>query len=178
MDKLRARRPTYTPRTGFAWPISDPSLPEEGRKTTDEDEESEKPSPTQMETDEQLPDETDVQAGARKIATPGDGKKRQNNMLLFNAMRTTALHANQSFTIPAAAAEKPVEDAPPPAAEASTRLSPTPAPIPPRVPTPKSASSAPTPQEPLPARGLPGAGKKKKKRTYYRRTMTLCYLQS
>ena len=164
MDTLRARRPTYTPRTGFVWPISDPSLPEDGKKRDGEDE-SERPSPTPDEA-QAIPDTTETEAEAatsKSAPSVGDGKRRQNNMLLFNAMRTTAMHANQSFTLPVTAAEKPAIETP---VEGTTRSSPTPAPVvPQRVPTPKSASSAPTPQDIQPAKGLPGAGKKKKKRT-------------
>jgi len=160
MDTLRTRRPTYTPRTGFVWPISDPTLPEDGKKhdgdTEGDAEQCQGQSPAES---DELPDDSVTK---RKTTPPvGDGKKRQNNMLLFNAMRTTALHANQSFTLPPTAAEKTVVESP---VAGTGRSSPTPAPpVPQRAATPKSASSAPTPQEPV--KGQPGAGKKKKKRT-------------
>ncbi|TCD70665.1 Mediator of RNA polymerase II transcription subunit 6 [Steccherinum ochraceum] len=167
LDTLRTRRPVYTPRTGFVWPISDPSLPEDGKKRDEEAEDSTTVSTEPVansEDTEIVPSESDA-APKRKSTTGGDGKKRQNNMLLFNAMRTTALHSNQSFTLPASAAEKSAAEETP-VVEGTVRSSPTPsAPAPPRAATPKSASSAPTPQETQPPKGLPGAGKKKKKRT-------------
>ncbi|THH23110.1 hypothetical protein EUX98_g8069 [Antrodiella citrinella] len=162
MDTLRARRPTYTPRTGFVWPISDPSLPEDGKKPDgDVREDAEEAAGQAPAESEALPENDPTK---RKYATPaGDGKKRQNNMLLYNAMRTTAVHANQSFTLPSTAAEKTMVETP---VTATGESVPTPMPPAPQRPaTPKSATSAPTPQESQPVKGQPGAGKKKKKRT-------------
>ncbi|KAH8100468.1 MED6-domain-containing protein [Cristinia sonorae] len=160
MNILRTSRPTYTPRTGYVWPISDPTLPEDGKKRSGEEDDA---NPTAAAADETVDESVSLDASSKRKAAIGDGKKRQNNMLLFNAMRTTALHANQSFTLPATVLDKPPVDSP--VQPETRRTSPAPAPGPPRPPTPKSATSAPSPQEAQPTKGQPGAGKKKKKRT-------------
>lgn len=52
MDTLRTRRPVYTPRTGFVWPISDAAASlEESKKRDGEEEESAAPTET-AETEE------------------------------------------------------------------------------------------------------------------------------
>ena len=79
-------------------------------------------------------------------------------MLLLNAMRTTAVHAHQSFQLPAAPSEETVPETP--ATGTVGRSSVTPAPALGGVAT-RAPSIAPTPQEPV--KGPPGGGKKKKK---------------
>ncbi|KAL1951801.1 hypothetical protein VTO73DRAFT_950 [Trametes versicolor] len=153
LDTLRSHRPTYTPRTGFVWPIVEPPATDAAASKKRAAAEGE-PVPA-AEVPEDLSSERGLPAG------PADAKRQQNNMLLFNAMRTTAFHAHESFQLPAAPSEESVPETP--ATATAGRSSMTPAPVP-RGTTPKGASNAPTPQEP-PARGPPGGGKKKKKRT-------------
>ena len=99
-------------------------------------------------------------SSARTIPTAAsnDTKRQQNNMLLLNAMRTTAVHARESFQLPAALSEETVPETP--ATATAGRSSVTPAPAPGGIAT-RAPSIAPTPQEST--RGLPGGGKKKKK---------------
>lgn len=132
------------------WPIMDPSLAE-GSKKRDTDEGL--PS-----TDDQ-PD-TPTPAVKRKVGSSASGSnKQQNNMLLLNAMRTTAIHSNTSFS--AHALEINVEGSSTETPH-DVRSSATPAPTATRAGTPKGAVGTSTSQEP-PAKGLAGAGKKKRK---------------
>ena len=150
LDILRTHRPAYTPRTGFVWPIVEPSSGNSSaaKKRTQDGE----PAPDTQETEEV--------AGTRGLATASsDTKRQQNNMLLFNAMSTTAVHAHQSFQLPVLASEENVPETP--AAATVGRSSVTPAPGPGGVAT-RAPSIAPTPQEA--PKGPPGGGKKKKKR--------------
>ncbi|KAF8350197.1 MED6-domain-containing protein [Amanita rubescens] len=135
LDTLRKYRPDYTPRTGFAWPIVDPSVSEEKKKTEDE----EASSISDAETTTEIP--------ARK-----DNKRRQqNNLLLLNAMRTTAAHMK---TLPpsnnlSSAAEGPV----PSSTVLSTR------PLSPSTPAPTSSRGA-TPHPSLGASAPAAEGQK------------------
>ncbi|OBZ79849.1 Mediator of RNA polymerase II transcription subunit 6 [Grifola frondosa] len=98
LDILRSHRPAYTPRTGFVWPIVEPAETSKKRGR-----------------DEDAGDAEDVEdlSGARKLpASPSDTKKHQNSMLLFNAMRTTAVHASASFTLPSVSSEGVAADTP------------------------------------------------------------------
>ncbi|KJA26050.1 hypothetical protein HYPSUDRAFT_64261 [Hypholoma sublateritium FD-334 SS-4] len=141
LDSLRKHRPDYTPRTGFVWPITDPTLSEETSKKG-------------AEAESTLMDATgDPQVPPEKRA---DAPKRQkNNMLLLNAMRTTAAHSEMSFT--ASSVALPAENEPDTPVTTTIRSSATPAPI------PQESSRALVYQDG--PKGLPGAGKKKKKRT-------------
>lgn len=154
LDTLREHRPNYTPRTGFIWPVVDVSTSgtnQDGRKrgTTEEPE------------------------SAVPKAIP-ERQKQQNNMLLLNAMRTTAAHSSVSFT----AAQQALASSE--SATLATSAADTPAthsqkdatPAPPstRRPTPKRIGSDPaladtaeTVAPPQPIKGLPGQGKKKRK---------------
>ncbi|KAI0076290.1 MED6-domain-containing protein [Panus rudis PR-1116 ss-1] len=147
LDTLRSHRPTYTPRTGFVWPIveGDTASQEANKRGA-------------------VP-ENEKSAGLEGMAASKTNgvKKRQNHTLLWNAMRTTALHASQSFALPSNDSEPGIPETP--IAGTNSRTSPTPASMPPRAVTPKTSSSAPTPQEAPPVKGPPGGGKKKKKRT-------------
>ena len=87
-------------------------------------------------------------------------------MLLLNAMRTTAVHARESFQLPAALSEETVPETP--AAATVARSSATPAPGPGGLAT-RASSIAPTPQEAN--KGPPGGGKKKKKREFRHSTL-------
>jgi len=154
LDTLRAHRPDYTPRTGFVWPIMDPSLT---------DDTSKKPA-----ADEELPSrdnehETPTPSAKRKMGSILNvSKKQQNNMLLLNAMMTTVVHSNTSFS--SRALETGTESAATETPHIGVRSSTTPVPAATRGGTPKGVASAPTPQEP--ATKVPaGGGKKKRKRT-------------
>ncbi|KAI0670187.1 MED6 mediator sub complex component-domain-containing protein [Trametes maxima] len=153
LDTLRTHRPAYTPRTGFVWPIAEPPATDAAASKKRAAAEGEPAAAAEEPRD--LPGERSLAASA------SDSKRQQNTMLLFNAMRTTAVHAHESFQLPAAASEEAVPETP--ATATAGRSSVTPAPVP-RGATPKGPSNAPTPQEP-PAKGPPGGGKKKKKRT-------------
>jgi hypothetical protein len=81
-------------------------------------------------------------------------RKQQNNFLLLNAMRATAMHSNMSFSD--SSLTQPVDIPEPETPGTATMRS--------------SATPAPTPQEPKPStsqeppvKGQPGAGKKKRK---------------
>ncbi|OCH96685.1 MED6-domain-containing protein [Obba rivulosa] len=151
LDILRSHRPVYTPRTGFAWPIAEPASKDSKKRGLDED----------TQPAEDIPGLSGPPQKRRETSSP---ERQENSLLLLNAMRTTAIHANQSFIVPSAVSESSVPETPAPAA--GPRASVTPAPNLVRGVTPKRASNAPTPQEPPPpAKGAPGAGKKKKKRT-------------
>ncbi|KAI0823053.1 MED6-domain-containing protein [Trametes gibbosa] len=171
LDTLRSQRPAYTPRTGFVWPIAEPPASTTDTATSKKRAAEGSPVPA-AESSEVLPPEDlastpssserglAAATGALESAESSSSSRRQQNtMLLFNAMRTTALHAHESFQLPAAPSEEAVPETP--ATVTAGRLSATPAPVP-RGTTPKGPSNAPTPQEP-PARGPPGGGKKKKK---------------
>lgn len=145
LDILRAHRPAYTPRTGFVWPIMD-AISTDRKKIDDDDD---------------APPEEEPQAKRPKIAPYGTTKKQQNSMLLFNAMRTTTVHANMSFSLPASS-ESIVTDTP--AAGTGSRSSVTPAPVPRTTATPKPTAVLPATQDALPTKGPPGGGKKKRKR--------------
>ncbi|KAJ3490517.1 hypothetical protein NLI96_g1396 [Meripilus lineatus] len=80
-------------------------------------------------------------------------------------MRTTAIHANQSFTPLVVTSEETTAETPAPESVHRSSATPAPASQPPRGTTPKVVMNTPTPQE-APTRGLPGAGKKKKKRGF------------
>jgi mediator of RNA polymerase II transcription subunit 6 len=156
LDTLRAHRPDYTPRTGFVWPIMDSSLADDASKKRGVD--GELPS-VDGQHDESAP------STKRKVTSVLNvSKKQQNNMLLLNAMKTTAVHSNTSFST--RALETRSESAPPETPHAGTgmRSSATPAPTATRGGTPKVAASAPTPQEPS-AKAPAVGGKKKRKKT-------------
>lgn len=99
------------------------------------------------------------QSESQKPALTASGpKKQQNNVLMYNAMRTTAFHSKNSFS--SSVSVRDGESVPP--ESLGIRSSATPAPAVTRAATP---ASGPTPQDTLPPKGAPGAGKKKKKRT-------------
>ncbi|KZV68668.1 MED6-domain-containing protein [Peniophora sp. CONT] len=137
LDKLSSRRPDYTPRTGFAWPITEASEDAKKRRAADRTEESVPP-----------PDATPAESQPEKEKVPGskDVTKTSNFGLLFNAMATTARHSEKLAQEKAALAAAP----PPPS------VAPTPAP---------TLAATPAPSTPAPIDTQQGvAGKKKKKR--------------
>ncbi|KAF5377514.1 hypothetical protein D9615_005133 [Tricholomella constricta] len=149
LDTLRSHRPDYTPRTGFVWPITDPSLPTESTKKRTADDDI-------IHADEGT---SSIASMKRKVPiSPGAPKRKQNNMLLLNAMRATAAHSKMSLassTFAASAENLPLAT--------HIRSSATPGPSSSQATTPKIVQNAPTPQEP--AKAPAGGGKKKRKRT-------------
>lgn len=136
LDVLRKHRPDYTPRTGFVWPIMDPSVIEAHKRESE--------ASADAETDSAVPQE-------KRAGIP---KRQQNNMLLMHAMNTTAAHSKMSFTTSAA---QNIENAGPETPITTTiRSSATPAPVPQetglKVAAPQEATKGPT-----------AGGKKKKK---------------
>ncbi|KAH7883846.1 MED6-domain-containing protein [Phlebopus sp. FC_14] len=152
LDVLRKYRPDYTARTGFIWPIMDPSLSDDSSK---------------KQSSQEVPPDTGVYIDPstfekeRHNAGPGGLKKQQNNMLMLHAMRTTAMHSNTTLPSRAMADnESSVPDAQ--AIGSSQRSSVTPAPAT-RGTSPK-VLTAPTTQDNAPTKGSAGGGKRKKKR--------------
>lgn len=145
LDTLRQHRPAYTPRTGFIWPIMEPSTADTSKKRALDAGDDAQASKALTETSSKP---ANTQAASR------GGKRKQNNMLMFNAMRTTALHANKAFTLPTAVSDGPVPETP--ASATAGRSSATPAPSQ-RDGTPKPS------QDTASAKGSVGGAKKKKK---------------
>ncbi|PSR80735.1 hypothetical protein PHLCEN_2v6651 [Hermanssonia centrifuga] len=157
LDTLRSHRPAYTPRTGFIWPIKEAPASEDSKKRSLEEvtDETQPPQPPEGLVDS---------SQKRKLTVTLGHKKRQNNVLLVNAMRTTAVHSTKSFSIPTALSESVVADTP--ASATAGRSSATPAPITQRGATPKLPPGSTAPQETASAKGPLIGGKKKKKREY------------
>ncbi|KAI0050666.1 MED6-domain-containing protein [Auriscalpium vulgare] len=157
LDILRSYRPDYTPRTGFTWPIAESSTTEPEKKRRPDD--SAPPADADPELAESLEKE--------KASLAGGSKKLQNTALLLNAMRTTGVHTSQTFDRHAQQITD-VDAAETPAAATAPRSSVTPAPASAAAQsaTPQASSStAPVPQDSQAVKGVPGAGKRKKKRT-------------
>ena len=151
LDMLRQHRPAYTPRTGFAWPIKE--APAENKKRG-ADPEAQEAQPGEASL-------TDTSA-KRPASSSTPSKKRQNNMLLMNAMRTTAAHARQSFVLPTAASDSTIPGTP--ATGTAGRSSTTPAPsVAQRAATPKIASAQAAPPETAATKGQPPKKKRKRK---------------
>ncbi|KAG5715253.1 Mediator of RNA polymerase II transcription subunit 6 [Termitomyces sp. T112] len=148
LDILRSHRPDYTPRTGFVWPIADPSLMTENNKKRGQD-------------DDTVTVDENVSSSKQKVlSSPGEPKRQENNMLLLNAMRATAAHSQMSLASStfAASVEAAHEETP----TTHVRSSVTPGPSS-QGATPKVLQSVPASQEPVKA--PVGGGKKKRKRT-------------
>ena len=151
---LRQHRPAYTPRTGFVWPIREAATADDSKKRDAVD--------TPLESQEGEGSLPAIQPKKKIQVTAGGVKKRQNIMLLANAMRTTAIHASQSFTLPTAVSqESNVPDTP--LSASAPRSSATPAPAAqvnatPRLPGPSTS------QDIISGKSSSGTGKKKKKR--------------
>ncbi|KAG6910576.1 hypothetical protein DXG01_009527 [Tephrocybe rancida] len=151
LDILRSHRPDYTPRTGFVWPITDPSLSSESTKKRVQDDDT-------MTADE---GPSSIASLKRKVLnSPGEPKRQQNNSLLLNAMRATAAHSKMSLASSAFAAGVDTVQAETPATHIRSSITPGPSS---QAATPKVLQTAPTPQEP--AKAPAGTGKKKRKRT-------------
>ncbi|KAK7064532.1 MED6-domain-containing protein [Favolaschia claudopus] len=151
LDILRNRRPDYIPRTGFVWPIVDPAVQSDDLKKKVSGEESAATTTT---------NESRSVSEAPEISKPKIPPRLQNSLLLTNAMRATALHLQSKTVLPTSLAEPNVETIPETPLSQGVRNSATPAPAPAaKTPVVRQVS-----QEP-PSRALPGAGKKKRKRT-------------
>ncbi|KAF7320024.1 MED6-domain-containing protein [Mycena kentingensis (nom. inval.)] len=148
LDILRSRRPDYIPRTGFVWPILDTS--------TTSDDPKKKFTASEEGQPQGAASDAPATEGSSKTKVP---QRQQNSMLLMNAMRATALHSKTAFSAHVLAATNAESVLEPPAA--ATRKSATPVP-PTSAKTPTTA--APIVSDP-PVKSLPGAGKKKRKRT-------------
>ncbi|THV06069.1 MED6-domain-containing protein [Dendrothele bispora CBS 962.96] len=150
LDILRTHRPDYTPRTGFVWPIVDPSISDDSNKRQD--------SITSLTTQDISAEPTTKVQATNQSGTP---KRQQNNALLMNAMRATAAHSPVSLSTSALARTAESVPPEPPAGPSTTRNSVTPVPTVSRVSTPK----IPTQEPAIAAKSAPGGGKKKRKRT-------------
>ncbi|PPQ62782.1 hypothetical protein CVT24_000476 [Panaeolus cyanescens] len=144
LDILRRHRPDYTPRTGFVWPITDPSL--SNQEEGDKKKESESGLPTEQDSSV-----SGVQLQERRTENP---KRTQNNMLLMNAMAATAAHSKTSFTT-----NQPTESNPPDTPVTTTmRSSATPAP---------QDLSAKSSMASIPPEGAKAQKKKKKRKSFF-----------
>jgi mediator of RNA polymerase II transcription subunit 6 len=141
LDILCKHRPDYTPRTGFVWPITDPSIEDPTKRQAAEGEFS----LTESET-------TEVANDNRKEAP----KRQQNNWLLMNAMRTTAAHSKMSFSSSFVQTTDNLAAVADTSAATTMRSSPTPA--------PEQVLKVPSISQ-EPSKGPVGSGKKKRKRT-------------
>ncbi|KAG1757289.1 MED6-domain-containing protein [Suillus lakei] len=150
LDILRINRPDYTPRTGFIWPITDQAMSDDTSKKWGAEDSATAAGETEISTSQ-------PESQKSTLMTSGP-KKQQNNMLMYNAMRSTAFHSKIAFSSSTSARDG--ESVPP--ESLGIRSSATPAPAVTRAATP---ASGPTSLDTLPLKGAPGAGKKKKKRT-------------
>jgi mediator of RNA polymerase II transcription subunit 6 len=165
LDILRKYKPDYTPRTGFAWPITDTmektgSGGDASKKHTDDS------ASTTATSGEPLPDaDPDLIKKLEKERALTHPKKQQNTALLFNAMRTTAAHPFRTFYEREAAASTAAVATVPSDATASDglRSSATPAPMMPSQST-GSQSSYGLSMSQDSAKGTVGALKQKKKK--------------
>ncbi|EPS99089.1 hypothetical protein FOMPIDRAFT_1031010 [Fomitopsis schrenkii] len=166
LDILRSHRPSYTPRTGFVWPIVESTDPLKRAEETND----ERPATQGAESQSQDRELSPTQSKRAKAAS--SNPRQQNVMLLVNAIRTTALHATESFTLPTAV---PTESTPavpegqtpgagPGPTPGARSAAATPAPAT-RGATPVGNKRAGSPLDREPTKGQPGAGKKKKRRT-------------
>ena len=87
LDILRSHRPDFTPRTGFVWPIVEPQTGDNSSKRRNAEDTS---------VEGENVSSASIKAGypARSTTTT---KKQENNLPLFNAMRTTVAHSVISF---------------------------------------------------------------------------------
>ena len=139
--------------TGFVWPIKEATVSEDSKKRG-----------TEGESTDTQPSEGALTETSRKSSTSlAATKRKQNNMPLVNAMRTTAVHAHQSFTLPTGPSESTVPNTPGSASVERSSATPAPA-VSQRGGTPKTATGPAVPSDTASVKGLPGAGKKKRKR--------------
>ena len=163
LDILRSHRPSYTPRTGFVWPIVESSDPLKRADESNDERSAMQGAESQSQDRESSPSQS-------KRAKASSNPRQQNVMLLVNAIRTTALHATESFTLPTAIPSEGAPTAPevqtpgagpgPTPGVRSAAATPTPTT---RGATPLGNKRAGSPLDREPTRGQPGAGKKKKR---------------
>ena len=157
LDTLRQHRPAYTPRTGFIWPIKEAiTVSDTSKKRGLDQEPANEDTPGATQT---LSETSAKRYGSTAPAGQANTKRRQNTMLMLNAMRTTGLHANKAFVLPTATSESAVPDTP--ASATAGRSSATPAPSQ-GVSTPKPSGALDTAS----TRGSTAGTKKRKKRAY------------
>ncbi|KAJ7456637.1 MED6-domain-containing protein [Mycena latifolia] len=132
----------------FVWPIVDAATPIDDLKKKTPGEES--GAGTESRGASEAPE-----------SKPKVPPKQQNSLLLMNAMRATALHSKTAFSASVLETNAASETVPETPAAPGVRNSATPAPAPVTAKTPTTPQVS---QEP-PSRALPGAGKKKRKRT-------------
>jgi len=162
LDILRKYKPDYTPRTGFAWPITETTTQE---KTSDANKKQTEDSTGAGAAAASLPDaDPELIKKLEKERSSTPQKKQQNTTLLFNAMRTTAAHSFRTFhereAAAAVAAAAPSEVG---AAPEGQRSSATPAPAPIASQSAGSQSSGPSVSQDS-AKSIVGTAKRKKKR--------------
>ncbi|KAH9968830.1 MED6 mediator sub complex component-domain-containing protein [Russula dissimulans] len=167
LDILRKYKPDYTPRTGFAWPIT------EAAERAGEGGGNKKQQAAAAATDDAasttLPDaDPELIKKLEKERALTHPKRQQNTTLLLNAMRTTAAHSFQTFhereAAAAAAAASGAGAATSEAVAASegqrSSVTPAPAPI---SSLPAGSSSGPAASQDS-VKGAASAIKRKKKR--------------
>lgn len=96
LDSVRSRRPEYTPRTGYVWPVSmsdfaEPTDIAQSKPSTSQD--TEMKDGTQGEDTQPNSRGTSIEPGVRAPPRQGPPQRQQNNSLMLNAMRATALHS-------------------------------------------------------------------------------------
>ena len=157
---MRKYKPDYTPRTGFAWPITEATQEKTGddkKKQTEDSSTVAAAAASLTDADPEL-----IKKLEKELLT--HPKKQQNTTLLFNAMRTTAAHSFQTFHEREAAAATGAAPSEVGAAPDGQRSSATPAPAPIASQSTGSQSSGPSVSQD-PARSIVGTAKRKKKRT-------------
>jgi len=101
LDILRKHRPDYTPRTGFIWPISDPSLVIDGEASKTRESEAQNQSQNSGSDHPRLLEGSGTSSDClppEKRGSETNPRRQKNTMLLMNAMKTTAAHSKMSFT--------------------------------------------------------------------------------
>ncbi|KAL0950800.1 hypothetical protein HGRIS_007565 [Hohenbuehelia grisea] len=158
LDTLRSYRPDYTPHTGYVWPIGEPAFSDAATKNKKQETDTPGASANT---------ESDMAASAgpisRHLGALGSTKRQQNHMLLYNAMMATGAHQRSidptgKFASAVANMQTSDTQGSPSAASPGPVVASTPAatPGPPKTPVPQEGAAP---------KGVPGAGKKKRKRT-------------
>ena len=161
LDILRKYKPDYTPRTGFAWPITESTQERTGdanKKQTDDSTAGGTPAAPLPDADPELIKKLEKE---KSLTHP---KKQQNTTLLLNAMRTTAAHSFQTFHEREAAAAAATTAAPSEVGVPEVqRSSATPVPAPITSQSAGSQLSGPSASQDS-TKGIVGTAKKRKKR--------------
>ncbi|KAI0001890.1 MED6 mediator sub complex component-domain-containing protein [Russula vinacea] len=165
LDILRKYKPDYTPRSGFAWPITETTQERTAGEASNK-KQTDDPTTTNANTaaSASLPDtDPELVKKLEKEKSLTHPKKQQNPTLLLNAMRTTAAHSFQTFHEREAAAATAATLSEVVAAPEGQRGSTTPAPAPITSQAAGSQSSGPSASQDS-AKGIVGPAKRKKKR--------------